>query len=174
MPSLAKVAVLIFGSYWVINGEWQLGSLLAFQAYLSFVYTPITHLSSSITQLQSARATLNRIASLFAMNSEVNTSGGRAIEQLDGRIKFRQVSFSYEPNQPVLTDISFGIKPGEHWAIIGSSGIGKTTITSLILKLYIPQHGEIYFDGISSSELNIRSLRHRIGYVSQVTCLQTG
>jgi ABC-type bacteriocin/lantibiotic exporter with double-glycine peptidase domain len=174
MPSLAKVAVLIFGSYWVINGEWQLGSLLAFQAYLSFVYTPITHLSSSITQLQSARATLDRIASLFAMDSEANTSGGKLIEQFDGRIEFRQVSFSYEPSLPVLTDISFEIKPGEHWAIIGSSGIGKTTITSLILKLYIPQHGEIYFDGISSSELNIRSLRHRIGYVSQITSLQTG
>jgi ABC-type bacteriocin/lantibiotic exporter with double-glycine peptidase domain len=174
MPSIAKFAVLVFGSYWVINGEWQLGSLLAFQAYLSFVYTPITHLSGSINQLQTARATLDRVATLFAMDSETNSASGREVEKLEGQIKFRQVSFAYETEKPVLTDISFKISPGEHWAIVGSSGIGKTTLTSLILKLYIPQQGEIYFDGIASSEFNIRSLRRRIGYVSQMTCLQTG
>ncbi len=174
MPSIARFAVLVFGSYWVINGEWQLGSLLAFQAYLSFVYTPITHLSSSVTQLQSARATLDRISTLFAMDSEANTISGQEITKLTGEIEFKQVSFAYETEKPVLTDISFKIRPSEHWAIVGSSGIGKTTLTSLILKLYIPQHGELYFDGIASSEFNIRSLRRRIGYVSQVTCLQTG
>lgn len=174
MPSVAKFAVLVFGSYWVINGEWQLGSLLAFQAYLSFVYTPITHLSGSINQLQTARATLDRVATLFAMDSESNTATGKEVERFKGQIEFKQVSFAYETEKPVLTDISFKIAPGEHWAIVGSSGIGKTTLTSLILKLYIPQQGEVYFDGIASSEFNIRSLRRRIGYVSQMTCLQTG
>lgn len=174
MPSVARFAVLVFGSYWVINGEWKLGSLLAFQAYLSFVYTPITHLSGSITQLQTARATLDRLATLFAMDSENNTSSGKKIDKLAGLIEFKQVSFAYETTKPVLTDISFTIQPGEHWAIVGSSGIGKTTLISLVLKLYLPQHGAIYFDDITSSDFNIRSLRRRIGYVSQMTCLQTG
>jgi ABC-type bacteriocin/lantibiotic exporter with double-glycine peptidase domain len=174
MPSIARFAVLVFGSYWVINGEWQLGSLLAFQAYLSFVYTPVTQLSSSITQLQSARATLDRLATLFAMDSEANTSSGIDVAKLKGQIEFKNIAFAYETKKPVLTDLSFKIKPGEHWAIVGSSGIGKTTLTSLILKLYIPQQGEIYFDDIAASEFNIRALRRRIGYVSQVTCLQTG
>jgi ABC-type bacteriocin/lantibiotic exporter with double-glycine peptidase domain len=174
MPSIARFAVLVFGSYWVINGEWQLGSLLAFQAYLSFVYTPVTQLSSSITQLQSARATLDRLATLFAMDSEANTSSGIDVAKLKGQIEFKNIAFAYETKKPVLTDLSFKIKSGEHWAIVGSSGIGKTTLTSLILKLYIPQQGEIYFDDIAASEFNIRALRRRIGYVSQVTCLQTG
>ena len=174
MPSLARIFVLLIGSYWVIEGQWEIGSLIAFQAYLSFVYTPINHLSNSITQLQSARATLDRVASLFDMVSEDNTNTGLQVEKLKACIEFKNVSFAYDVAKPVLSDISFKINPGEHWAIIGSSGIGKTTLISLLLKFYKPQAGEILFDNIQSSEFNVRSLRRRIGYVSQSVHLQSG
>ena len=174
MPTIAKLFIMLFGAYWVISGEWELGSLIAFQSYLMYVYGPVNQLSSSINALQSARATLDRLASMFELTSEDNTDTGKKISRLDGSIRFENVTFFYEVNNPVLNNISFEIKPKEHWALIGSSGIGKTTLISLILKFYKPLEGNIYFDGIDSSELNVRSLRERIGYVSQRTNLQSG
>jgi ATP-binding cassette, subfamily B, bacterial MsbA len=174
LPKLAGFFVLGFGAYWVITGEWTLGTLIAFRSYLSYVYGPVNYLSSSANQLQSSRAALQRTAALFETIPEANTDGGKNIEQLTGFVEFRNVSFSYDSETSVLEKISLKAKPGEHWAVIGESGIGKTTLISLIMRFYIPQKGEIYFDDIPTSELNVRSLRARIGYVAQSTMLLSG
>lgn len=174
MPALAQIAVFMFGAYWVIIGEWGLGTLIAYQSYLVYVYEPVNQLSSNINSLQSARATLDRIATMFGLVSEDNTDSGKIVGRLNGGIKFENVSFSYESNQIILKDISFEIKPGENWAIIGSSGSGKTTLISLILRFYKPLKGEIYYDGVPAVEYNVRALRDRFGYVSQRVALMTG
>ncbi len=174
MPQVAKFAVMLFGAYWVISGEWQLGSLIAFQSYLSYVYGPVNQLSSSMNQLQTARATMDRVATILGMDSEENTDSGDEITKLTGSIEFDNVSFGYDKKKPVLSNLSFNIKAGEQWAVIGPSGIGKTTLISLLLKFYSTDSGDILFDDKSCKDINVRSLRRRLGYVAQSTSLQTG
>jgi len=174
LPQAAGFFVLGFGAYWVIIGYWSLGTLIAFRAYLSYVYGPVNYLSSAANQLQSSRASLQRTAALFETIPEAHTNDGRKIDSLTGLVEFRNVSFSYDPKKPVLQNISLKTRPGEHWAIIGESGIGKTTMISLIMRFYVPVSGDIYFDNISASEINVRALRSRIGYVAQSTLLLSG
>ncbi|MDD5596967.1 MAG: ABC transporter ATP-binding protein [Victivallaceae bacterium] len=174
MPSLAKLAVLITGSYWVISGRWEVGTLIAYLAYLSYVYNPVAQLSSSVNQLQSARATLDRIATIFNMAPEQNIDNGKTVGKLNGKIAFENVSFYYEREALILDDVSFVADRGDVWAVVGKSGIGKTTLISLIMRFYRPQKGRIFFDDTDVSELNARSLRKRIGYVSQNIQLLSG
>ena len=89
-------------------------------------------------------------------------------------IEFRNVSFSYDAHNPVLENISFRVRPGESAAIVGPSGVGKTTLVSLILRFYRPTSGELYFDGIPARDIDVTALRRRIGYVSQGTLLLSG
>ncbi len=174
MPGAAKLCVLGFGAYWVIRGEWSIGSLLAYQVYLGFVYGPVTMLASTVTQLQSSRAGLERVDALFRMTPEANVDGGEKVDHIEGEIEFRQISFSYGKEKPVLHDLSFRIRPGEHVAVIGPSGIGKSTLIHLIMRFYVPNAGDILIDGRPAADYNIRSLRRRIGLVAQKTELLTG
>lgn len=174
MPALARVMVLALGAYWVIRGDWSLGSLLAFQAYLGYVFGPAHYLATANLSLQNARAALKRVSALYDIVPEENSDSGRKVARLGGEIEFKNVSFSYNEREPVLKDISLTIQPGERVAIVGPSGVGKTTLVSLILRFYRPQAGEIYFDGQPASAYEVGSLRQRIGYVSQSSLLLSG
>jgi ABC-type bacteriocin/lantibiotic exporter with double-glycine peptidase domain len=174
MPGLAKLIVLALGAYWVIQGHWSLGSLLAFVAYLAYVFGPAQFLASANLQLQNARAALERVSALYDIIPEEDMSAGEKTERLRGEIEFRNVSFSYDEREPVLSNISFHIQSGERVAIVGPSGVGKTTLLSLILRFYRPSAGEIYFDGRPAIDYELASLRRRIGYVSQSTLLLSG
>jgi subfamily B ATP-binding cassette protein MsbA len=174
MPSIARAIVLALGGYWVIKGEWSLGSLLAFQVYLGYVFGPAQFLASANLDLQNALASLERVSALYDIFPEENMDMGQKMDRLKGEIEFKNVSFSYAGRDPVLKDVSFHVRPGEHVAIVGPSGVGKTTLVSLILRFYKPTSGEITFDGRSASELEVGSLRRRIGYVPQNITLFSG
>ncbi|UCF01773.1 MAG: ABC transporter ATP-binding protein [Deltaproteobacteria bacterium] len=174
MPGMAKVSVLALGAYWVIQGQWSLGSLLAFIAYLTYVFGPAQFLASANLQLQNARAALERVSALYDIIPEERMGDGKTVERLTGEIEFKNVSFAYNEREPVLNNVSFHIRPGERVAIVGPSGVGKTTLLSLILRFYKPNAGEIYFDGQPARDYELASLRQRIGYVSQSTLLLSG
>ena len=174
MPGIAKVTVLALGTYWVIQGHWSLGSLLAFVAYLAYVFGPAQFLASANLQLQNARAALERVSDLYEIVPEENMGDGKTVERLTGEIEFKNVSFAYNEREPVLNNVSFHIRPGERVAIVGLSGVGKTTLLSLILRFYKPNAGEICFDGQPARDYELGSLRQRIGYVSQSTLLLSG
>ncbi|NIO04879.1 MAG: ATP-binding cassette domain-containing protein [Proteobacteria bacterium] len=174
MPGIARVSTLALGAYWVILGQWSLGSLLAFQAYLGYVFGPAQFLASANLQLQNARASLERVSAVFDILPEENLGKGIKVEGLKGQIEFKNVSFSYDSREPVLKGVSFRINPGEHVAVVGPSGVGKTTLLSLILLFYRPTSGDVYFDGRPGSEYEVASLRQRIGYVSQNDLLLSG
>jgi len=174
MPAIARAIVLALGAYWIIKGQWTLGSLLAFQAYLGYVFGPAQFLATANLQLQKALAALERVSALFDIVPEENMDTGKPAERLTGEIEFKNVSFSYDGRTPVLKDVSFRVRPGEQVAIVGPSGVGKTTLLSLILRFYRPTSGEIYFDGQPASDYEVGSLRRRIGYVSQSTLLLAG
>jgi ABC-type bacteriocin/lantibiotic exporter with double-glycine peptidase domain len=166
-PGLARALVLGVGAFWIIKGQWTLGSLLAFQAYLSFVFGPAQILASANLQLQKALAALQRVFALFGIVPEDNMGTGKAVANLSGDVEFKHVSFSYNGSRTVLQDFSFKVRPGERVAIVGSSGVGKTTLLSLILRFYQPTSGEIYFDQHPASDYEVSSLRKRLGYVAQ-------
>jgi len=167
MPGVARIITLAVGAFWVIKGQWTIGSLLAFQAYLSYVFGPAQFLASSNLQFQKALAALERISALFDIAPEDNHESGRKVDQLKGDIEFKNVSFGYNGFESVLSDISLHIRAGERLALAGPSGIGKTTLISLILQFYRTTVGKIYFDGQPASDFNSVSLRQRIGYVAQ-------
>jgi subfamily B ATP-binding cassette protein MsbA len=174
MPGIARFIVLALGGYWVIKGDWTLGSLLAFQATLGYVFGPAQLLATANLELQNAVASLERVSALFDIVPEANPGMGQKVERLKGEVEFKGVSFSYAGRDPVLRDISFRASPGDHIAIVGPSGVGKTTLVSLILRFYKPSSGEIYFDGRPGSNYELSSLRKRIGYVSQNSLLVAG
>ncbi len=174
MPGIARIIVLATGAYWVINGHWSLGSLLAFQAYLGYVFAPAQFLATANLQLQSSRAAIERVSALLAMVPEENSGTGKMVDRLRGDIEFKNVSFSYNGFEPLLKDISFHVCPGEYVAVVGPSGVGKTSLISLVLRFYKPTAGEIYFDGHPASYYEVGSLRRLIGYVSQSTLILSG
>jgi len=174
MPDLARAIVFVAGAYWVIKGIWTLGSLQAFQSYLGYVFGPALFLATANLQFQNALVALERISVLFDILPEENLGVGININKLIGDIEFKNVSFSYDTRDYVFINLSFHILPGEYVAIVGPSGVGKTTLISLLLRFYKPTQGDIWFDGRSASEYELRSLRHRIGYVSQSATLLSG
>ena len=95
-PSVVRFFVLVLGAYWVIDGKWSLGTLFAFQGYLAFVFGPVSFLSSSINQFQDTKASLERVSAIFEMLPEENTDTGKTVKKLNGKVEFRNVSFSYE------------------------------------------------------------------------------
>jgi len=173
IADLAKLMVLLGGGYLVIAGDWTLGSLLAFQSYLGYVYDPAYYLATANLQLQTALAALERISALFDIVPE-ETGIGLAVRQLRGEVELRHVSFAYSGSEPVLEDVSCSVQPGERVALVGPSGVGKTTLVSLLLRFYQPTEGEIWFDGQPASAYELASLRQRIGYVAQSTLLLSG
>jgi ABC-type multidrug transport system fused ATPase/permease subunit len=166
-PGLARLLSLAAGAFWVISGEWTLGSLLAFQAYLAYVFGPAQILASANLQFQKAIAALGRVSVLFEIVPEENAGSGKKVDRLSGAVEFKSVSFSYNGSEPVLQNFCFKVHPGQRVAIVGPSGVGKTTLLSLILRFYRPTAGEIFFDGKPASDYELSSLRQRIGYVSQ-------
>jgi ABC-type multidrug transport system fused ATPase/permease subunit len=173
-PSLVNFCVFAIGAYWVITGHWSLGSLFAFQAYLGRVFGPAQSLTSTGLQMQNIRASLERLTALLDVVPEENAEKGEKVEALEGGIEFRNVSFEYDPKNPVLGEVSFRVSPGEHIAVVGPSGVGKTTLLSLLLRFYNPTRGEILYDGKPAANYDVRSLRQRIGYVSQSPILLSG
>jgi ABC-type bacteriocin/lantibiotic exporter with double-glycine peptidase domain len=173
-PSLVNFCVFAIGAYWVITGHWSLGSLFAFQAYLGRVFGPAQSLTSTGLQMQNIRASLERLTALLDVVPEENAEKGEKVEALEGGIEFRNVSFEYDPKNPVLSEVSFRVSPGEHVAVVGPSGVGKTTLLSLLLRFYNPTGGEILYDGKPAANYDVRSLRQRIGYVAQSPILLSG
>ena len=173
-PDLAHLIVLAGGAILIIRGEWSVGSLLAFQSYVGFVYGPAQFLATANFQLQGAMASLERISALFDVVPEEGEESGEKVKRLRGEIEFREVGFSYNGKETVLDGVSFKVQAGEHVAIVGPSGVGKTTLVSLLLQFYRPQKGEIRVDGRPAGEYKLRSLRRRIGYVPQSPTLLSG
>lgn len=174
MPDLAKAVVLVVGAYLAIKGEWTLGSLLAFQSYVGYVFGPALFLATSNLTLQSSLASLERVMALFDIVPEENLDSGIIVEKVKGKVTFDNVSFHYGSGESILQDISFQVQPGEHIAIVGPSGVGKTTLISLILCFYKPTQGEILFDDLPAAAYNLLSIRKRIGYVAQSSLLLAG
>jgi ABC-type bacteriocin/lantibiotic exporter with double-glycine peptidase domain len=166
IPEIAKFLVFAAGAYLIIQNQWTLGSLLAFIAYIKFVSGPLHLLAEIQLKFQEIRAALDRIDTLKHLVPE-RTVSGKAPPSLLSPIEFKQVYFSYNQEQWVLRDINVVINSGDWIALTGENGIGKTSLISLLLGFYLPNQGDILFNGHSIKELNLQQLRQKIAYVPQ-------
>ena len=166
--AVGTFAVLVFGSLQALRGHITPGSLQVFVAYMNSLYVPIRTLAKLSAKLSRAFVSAGRISETLGIEPEREDSPG-AIEAkaLRGDITFRHVSFEYGAGKPVLRNISFDIAKGQKVALLGRSGAGKSTIISLLLRLYEIDDGEILIDGINVKDYKRESLRQQIAIVMQ-------
>tara|TARA_R110002049_G_scaffold4601_5_gene32546 strand:+ start:753708 stop:756611 length:2904 start_codon:yes stop_codon:yes gene_type:complete len=173
--SLGGLIVWYVGGRDVIGEEMTLGELIAFLAYLAMFYAPLNALSSFTTWLTSFMSGSKRVLELLDTPATLGESPNAiACPNPKGAIRFENVTFGYDANQPVLKDISFDVAPGEMVGIVGRSGSGKTTIVNLLSRFYDVQEGRITIDGIDVRELVGDDLRRNIGIVLQESFLFRG
>jgi ATP-binding cassette subfamily C protein LapB len=176
MQQLIAVSLVILGVYLVINGELTMGGLIACTMLASRALVPIAQTAGLLTQYHNAATSLNSLDEIMQRPVERpadSTFLSRPI--FNGDIEFREVSFSYPGAETnALTKVSFKIKAGEHVAILGRMGSGKSTIHKLILGLYQPTEGAVLIDGIDARQIDPAELRRSVGYVQQDTQLFYG
>jgi ATP-binding cassette subfamily B protein len=169
------ILTLLFAHYWV-GTSLQIGVIFAFFAYINMFFWPLRQLAEKFNLLQSARAACERI---FALADEKVTivspqdTPERAIRS-PAELIFENVRFHYAPDSPVLRGISLRVAPGEKVAIVGPTGSGKTTLISLVTRLYDVQEGRILLDGTDVREIPLEKLRRAVATVPQDVFLFTG
>ncbi len=167
LGTASPLVILLFGGVQVLEGELTLGTMLAASALASGFLTPITSLVSTALQLQLMGSYVERIHDVMETPTEQGSDVVRA-RPLRGRIAVEEVSFRYSTHSPrVVRDVSVDIEPGSFVALVGSSGAGKSTLAKLLLGLYPPTAGKILFDGVDLKTLDLRSVRHQLGIVTQ-------
>ncbi|MGD8386533.1 MAG: ABC transporter ATP-binding protein [Desulfobacteraceae bacterium] len=176
LASSAVALLLWYGGGQVLREQLSLGSLVAFISYMQMFFKPIRDISEKYNIMQAAMASTERIFEFMDHREEEtpDPSGGHAPGRIRGRVEFREVSFEYVPNQPVLREVSFRVRPGEMVALVGPTGSGKTTLMHLLERLYEPKHGEIGLDGMDLRQWPRRALRSHIGLVMQDVFLFAG
>ena len=173
MVVIGPALVWVAGAWLVIHGGLTVGTVVAFVAYFGRLYGPASALAGVQVQIVSALAVFERIFDYLDMPDETATERTDAIElpRLRGEIELDNVTFSYGSGRAILQDVSLRVAGGQVAALVGPSGAGKTTITSLIPRFYSPQSGAVRIDGIDVREVTLRSLRRDIGIVTQETYL---
>jgi ATP-binding cassette subfamily B protein len=185
--ALAAVAlVLALGGTMVTAGAMGLGTLTTFILFSQRLFDPLRQLAERFTQIQGGLTAVERIGELLEQPIEIadlpppqrSAAAHRAVAEGHGaeagEVVFENVSFAYRSDDPILEDLSFRIASGEHVAIVGPTGSGKTTIIRLLCRLYEPQAGRILLDGVDIRELPVALLRRRLGVVLQDTFLFSG
>jgi ATP-binding cassette subfamily B protein len=168
LPVAAQGAVLVVGGRRVVSGELELGQFVQFGLYLLLLVFPLRMLGMWIGQIQRATAAGERIFEILDEPEDIrDRPGARELPPGGGRIELRGVTFGYDPARPALSGIDLDVEAGRILAIIGHTGAGKTTLTSLVPRFYDPQEGSVLIDGVDVRDLQISSLRRAIGIVSQ-------
>jgi ATP-binding cassette, subfamily B, bacterial len=172
---LGGLIVWYVGGRDVIGGQMTLGQLIAFLAYLAMFYAPLGALSNFTTWLTSFLSGSQRVLELLDTPALI-TEPKHPVpwENVCGAIRFDDVTFGYDRNQPVLRDVSFEVQPGEMVGIVGRSGSGKTTLVSLLSRFHDVQEGSITIDGIDLRDLSMHDLREKLGVVFQESFLFRG
>lgn len=175
LTSLGTVVVVGVGGYLGMMGKMDIADVVAFLMYLSLFYQPLTTLARLVEDVQTAYAGAVRVFDILDAESEVQEAPNAAVlPRGRGEIEFENVSFAYDPKEPVLKDVSFKAAPGEMIALVGPTGVGKTTVVSLLERFYDPQRGVIRVDGQDIRGVTLHSLREQMSMVLQDVFLFNG
>ena len=175
ISSLGTILVVGVGGILAFHDGLSVEDIVSFVLYLSLFYAPITGLANLLESMQQSMAGAERVLMILDAPAEIkNKENAVDLKNAEGGITFEHVSFAYDETNPVLEDISFHCEPGKMLALVGPTGVGKTTLTQLISRFYEPTSGRILVDGQDLSDLTIESLRKNISPVLQDTFLFNG
>ncbi|HTD80208.1 MAG TPA: ABC transporter ATP-binding protein, partial [Chloroflexota bacterium] len=176
IANLGQAAVLYFGGRQIIGGTLTVGEWQKFSLYLAYVFLPMGQLGFIINLMSQASASAQRIFEILDTRSEIeNKPGALELEQISGHVRFDNVTFRYfKGGDPVLSDVSFEVQPGQTVALLGATGSGKTTIINLLPRFYEASEGHVRVDGHDVRDVTLESLRAQIGIVLQETTLFSG
>ena len=178
--ALAAVAlVLAVGGSLVTAGAMGLGVLTTFILYSQRLFDPLRQLAERFTQIQGGLTAVERIGELLDEPQDIVERAQPQplplhLGRRQGEVVFEDVCFAYRPDEPILQHLNLRISPGEHVALVGPTGSGKSTVIRLLCRLYEPQQGRILLDGVDIRDLSISTLRERLGVVLQDTFLFSG
>ena len=168
VPMLAQAAVLLVGARMVTNGQLTVGGFIAFNLYLGMLIMPLRSLGMWIGQAQRATASGERIFQVMDEPEEIaDRPDAVPLPAGGGHLRFEGVGFEYMAGRPVLQDIDLELAPGKTIALIGHTGSGKTTLTSLVPRFYDVTSGRVTLDGVDVRDVELNSLRNAIGVISQ-------
>jgi ATP-binding cassette, subfamily B, bacterial len=173
---LMTIAVIIFGGVSIVNGSLDLADLLTFLLYVGILIEPIRRFANFTRLYQEGMTGFDRFMEALEVEPDIqDTASAIEITHVQGNVEFKDVSFKYKEGYDyVLKNLSLHIKAGEYVALVGSSGVGKTTLCSLIPRFYEVTEGEILLDGLNIKDIGLRSLRRNIGIVQQDVYLFAG
>nr|AHF25779.1 ABC transporter ATP-binding protein/permease [uncultured bacterium Contigcl_141] len=175
ISSLGTILVVGFGGYLAYRDGLMVEDIVAFLLYLSLFYGPVTGLANLLENMQQSMAGAERVLAVLDTPCEIQDRPSAVpLKDVRGDIAFDHVSFSYSSDIPVLRDVSFHCEPGRMLALVGPTGVGKTTLTQLISRFYEPSSGRILIDGHDISQVTLESLRQCISPVLQDTFLFNG
>ncbi|HBN56069.1 MAG TPA: multidrug ABC transporter ATP-binding protein [Lachnospiraceae bacterium] len=175
--NLATIALYWFGGHLVGSGALLSGALLSYVAYLNNILFSVMMFNMVLTRLSRTKPCLTRCMEVLNYESSIRSENGGEPSSMQGAIRFEHVSFSYPGAQrsgSVLEDICISVKPGEFIAVVGPTGVGKTTFVNLIPRFYDPTKGEIFLDGHNLKDITLKSLRSHVGIVQQDVYLFSG
>lgn len=168
LTAISGALVLFYGARLVLNKELTAGALLVFLAYLKNAFRPIQEFAKYTARLGKAAAAGERVLDLLQHVPEIrDIPGAVRAPAFRGAVQFENVSFSYENERPLLSEINLQVEPGQRIALVGPSGSGKSTLVSLLLRLYDVQQGRVLIDGQDVREFTLESLRSQISAVLQ-------
>jgi ABC-type multidrug transport system fused ATPase/permease subunit len=175
LTSLGTVVVIVAGGYMGMRGDMAVSDVVGFLMYLSLFYQPLSTLARLVEDVQTASAGAVRVFDIIDAAPDVaERPDAIDMQQGKGQIAFNDVSFAYEKGEPVLHSLSFDVQPGQMIALVGPTGVGKTTIVSLLERFYDPDAGTIEIDGQDIRGLTLHSLRAQISLVLQDVFLFNG
>jgi len=175
LSSAGTVLVVFFGGMLAYRGQLSVADIVAFVLYLSLFYAPVSGLANLLESLQQSLAGAERVTLILDTPSVIEDSeNAQDMGKAEGAVTFENVSFHYSNEVPVLKNVSFSCKPGTMVALVGPTGVGKTTATQLIPRFYDPVEGRILIDGKDIREVTLESLRKNISPVLQDTFLFNG
>ncbi|MBR5739235.1 MAG: ABC transporter ATP-binding protein [Lachnospiraceae bacterium] len=174
--ALVYAFVGVFGGLAVIRtgGVFSLGRLTVFLTYANQHTKPYAEITSVITELQNAFASADRVFALLEEPAETETAEAGVTPSTEGRVEFDRVSFSYVPEVPLIRNFDLTVEPGQHIAIVGRTGCGKTTLINLIMRFYEVNSGEIRIDGVPTKDMTRAELRAKFGMVLQDSWVRSG
>lgn len=175
LSSVGTVLVVFAGGYLALEGKLVVADIVAFMLYLNLFYAPISGLAQLLENLQQSLAGAERVALILDTPSKItDNEGAVALDHVTGAVTYDHVGFHYSNGVPVLKDVSFSCRPGQMIALVGPTGVGKTTLTQLLSRFYDVTSGSIMVDGHDVRRVTLESLRRNISSVLQDTFLFNG
>lgn len=171
----SQTGVYVIGCYLVIQQQMSLGSVIAFTSYCIYILNPIVRFSAITNTVEHALVSVRRIKEVLSeQKEEKEPPDAISVRRFKGEVRFEDVCFEYESNQPVLHNFSLDVKAGMKIALVGHTGCGKTTVISLLMRFYKPTSGRILIDGIDLQRFSNKTLRENIAFVPQEPVLFEG